>query len=45
VPSLVGKELPRRFELSAGQLVIKSTDPKERWKAVWAKAPGRTDTP
>jgi len=45
VPSLVGKELPRRFELSAGQLVIKSTDPKERWKAVWAKAHGRTDMP
>jgi hypothetical protein len=43
VRSLVGRELPRRFELAGGQLVITSTDPKERWKAVWAKAPERKD--
>ena len=43
VRSLIGKALPRRFELSGGRLVITSTDPKERWRVIWAKDPGTTN--
>ena len=37
VRSLVGKELPRAFELSRGRLVITSSNPDEHWRVTWAK--------
>jgi len=37
VRSLVGRELARSFELSGGQLIVKSTDAKERWRAAWTR--------
>lgn len=33
VRSLIGKDLPRAFEYSGKQLVVKSTHPDEHWKA------------
>jgi len=35
VRSLIGKELPRAFELSGDQLVVKSTNPNEHWRVAW----------
>lgn len=35
VRSLIGKDLPRAFELSGSQLLVKSTDPKEHWRVAW----------
>ncbi|MGC2529267.1 MAG: lipocalin-like domain-containing protein [Candidatus Acidiferrum sp.] len=35
VRTLVGKDMPRAFELSGKQLIVKSTHPEEHWKAVW----------
>ena len=35
VRSLVGKDLPRSFEFSANQLIVKSTRPEEHWKVTW----------
>jgi len=35
VRSLIGKDLPRAFELSGNQLIVKSTDPKEHWRVAW----------
>jgi hypothetical protein len=35
VRSLVGKVLVRSFELSGNQLIVKSVDPKERWRVAW----------
>lgn len=35
VRSLVGKDLPRSFELSGKQLVVKSTRSDEHWRVVW----------
>jgi hypothetical protein len=35
VRSLVGKDLPRSFEFSANQLIVKSTRPDEHWKVTW----------
>ena len=37
VRSLVGKDLPRTFELGAGRLTVRSTDLTERWRAVWER--------
>lgn len=37
VRSLIGKDLPRSYELSGNQLVVKSTDPKERWRVTWER--------
>jgi hypothetical protein len=37
VRSLLGKDLSRAFEMSGKQLVVKSTDPKERWRAAWER--------
>src|SRR5262249_9970832 len=37
VRSLVGRELSRSFELSGGQLIVKSTDAKESWRAAWTR--------
>jgi len=35
VRSLIGKELPRRFELSGKQLIVKPASPNEHWKVTW----------
>jgi hypothetical protein len=37
VRSLIGKDLPRRFEFSGNQLLVKSTDPKEHWSVAWER--------
>ena len=37
VRNLIGKELPRSFELSGNQLLVKSTDPKEHWRVAWER--------
>jgi lipocalin-like protein len=35
VRSLIGKDLPRAFELSDKQLIVKSTQPEEHWRVAW----------
>jgi len=35
VRSLIGKNLPRAFELSGNQLIVRSTNPAERWRVAW----------
>jgi hypothetical protein len=35
VRSLIGKDLPRAFELSGNQLIVNSTDPNEHWRVAW----------
>ncbi len=35
VRSLIGKDLPRSFELSSNQLIVKSTKPDEHWRVAW----------
>lgn len=35
VRTLIGKELPRSFEFSGKQLIVKSTRPEEHWKVTW----------
>jgi hypothetical protein len=35
VRTLVGKALPRVYEFKGNQLVVKSANPAERWRAVW----------
>ncbi len=35
VRTLVGKALPRSYEFKGKQLIVKSTNPAERWRAVW----------
>ena len=35
VRSLIGKDLPRLFQLSDKQLIVRSSDPKEHWRVVW----------
>jgi len=35
VRTLIGKDLPRAFEFSSKQLIVKSTRPEEHWRAVW----------
>jgi hypothetical protein len=35
VRSLIGKDLPRAFEFSGKQLIVKSTRPDEHWKVTW----------
>jgi Lipocalin-like domain len=35
VRSLIGKDLPRTFELSGNQLIVKSTSPSEHWRVAW----------
>ena len=35
VRSLIGKDLPRAFEFSGKQLIVKSSSPKEHWRVAW----------
>ena len=35
VPALVGKDLPRAFEFSGRQMIVKSTRPEEHWRVAW----------
>jgi hypothetical protein len=35
VRSLIGKGLVRSFELSGDQLIVKSSNPNERWRVAW----------
>lgn len=35
VRSLIGKDLPRVFELSGKQLIVHSTRPDEHWRVAW----------
>ena len=35
VRSLIGKDLPRSFEFSGNQLIVKSTRPEEHWRVIW----------
>ena len=35
VRTLIGKDLPRAFELSGKELVVKSTRPDEHWRVTW----------
>jgi Lipocalin-like domain len=37
VRSLIGKDLPRAFELSGNQLIVKSTNPNEHWRVAWER--------
>jgi Lipocalin-like domain len=37
VRSLVGKDLPRAYELSGKQLIVKSTHPEEHWRVCWER--------
>ncbi len=37
VRALVGKALARSYEFKGKQLVVKSTNPAERWRAVWER--------
>jgi hypothetical protein len=35
VRTLIGKDLPRSFEFSGKQLIVKPTRPEEHWKVTW----------
>ena len=35
VRSLIGKDLPRAFEITGNQLIVKSTNPSEHWRVAW----------
>ena len=35
VRALVGKALPRVYEFKGNQLIVKSANSAERWRAVW----------
>lgn len=35
VRTLIGKDLPRVFELSGKQLIVKSSNPDEHWRVAW----------
>jgi hypothetical protein len=35
VRTLIGKDLPRSFEFSGKQLIVKSTHPEEHWRVAW----------
>jgi len=37
VRNLIGKDLPRAYELAARQLVVKSTRPDEHWQVAWER--------
>lgn len=35
VRTLIGKDLPRAYEFSGKQLIVKSTSPDEHWRVAW----------
>ncbi len=35
IRALIGKDLPRSFEFSGKQLIVKSTRPDEHWRVTW----------
>ena len=35
--SLIGKDLPRAYEFSGKQLIVKSTRPDEHWRVCWER--------
>jgi hypothetical protein len=35
VRSLIGKDLPRAYEMNGNQLIVKSTNPHEHWRVAW----------
>jgi hypothetical protein len=35
VRTLIGEDLPRAFEFSGAQLIVKSAHPEEHWKVTW----------
>jgi hypothetical protein len=37
VRNLIGKDLPRSFEFSGKQLIVRSTRPEEHWKVTWER--------
>jgi hypothetical protein len=37
VRSLLGQDLPRRFELAGGRLIIRSTRADEKWAVTWER--------
>lgn len=37
VRGLIGKDLPRAYEFSGNQLIVKSTNPNEHWRAAWER--------
>ncbi|MFL6450865.1 MAG: lipocalin-like domain-containing protein [Bryobacteraceae bacterium] len=37
VPSLIGKDLPRAYEFSGKQLIVKSTRSDEHWRVAWER--------
>jgi hypothetical protein len=37
VRSLIGKDLPRRYEFSGNRLIVQSTRPEEQWKVAWER--------
>jgi len=37
VRTLVGKDLPRAYELSGNRLIVKSVRPDEHWRVVWER--------
>jgi hypothetical protein len=37
VRSLIGKDLPRTYEFSGKQLIVKSTRPDEHWQVCWER--------
>jgi len=37
VRTLIGKDLPRVYEFSGRQLIVKSTRPDEHWKVAWER--------
>lgn len=37
VRALIAKELPRRFELTGRQLVVRSSNPDEHWRVTWER--------
>lgn len=39
VRSLIGKDLPRVYELSGGRLIVKSAHMEEHWRATWERYP------
>ncbi len=37
VRSLLGQDLPRRYELTGQRLVLRSTRPDEHWSVTWER--------